>query len=141
MHMDVREESILGFVANAISKNPAVAGGELFELAQEFDPSVGALSRRQFHAKYVLQLKKGLRTRSAPRRSKARGSDRMTTQAMGIRRLLETHIDARKRDLARSIDAVQQKAVSEGDLRTIEVLARELEKINARLGRLRAATG
>ncbi|MDE2762487.1 MAG: hypothetical protein OXK74_06830 [Gemmatimonadota bacterium] len=54
------------YVERTLEANPGIANAELFAGAREIDPSVAALSARQFHAKYPLQVKARLARAAAP---------------------------------------------------------------------------
>jgi hypothetical protein len=130
-----RDDAVLAFVLSEIERNPAISGTELYESAKRISPAVEAMNRRQFHAGYVLQARKRKDTPSRERRSRPVSPSKR--QIRGIRHLLEAHIDERKRAVADGIASVQMKAVSEGDLLTLEALDRELSKIAASLKKLR----
>ena len=56
-HMD---DKVMAAVAAALSENPSASVDELFEIARGVNPAMGELSKRQFHARYPLQIKRKL---------------------------------------------------------------------------------
>lgn len=50
---------VMALVEKEIRKNPEVTNEELFEKARKVDKGVASLSRRQFHARYPLQVRRG----------------------------------------------------------------------------------
>lgn len=63
------DEKVLSAVEAALAKNPDATVDELFALAQGVNQAVAGLSKRQFHARYPLQVKRKL---SPPKPRKAR---------------------------------------------------------------------
>ncbi len=55
------DEKVMEAVDAAIKKNPDVSGDELFGMAKSINSSIGKLSRRQFHARYPLQIKRNMK--------------------------------------------------------------------------------
>lgn len=62
------DEKVLAAVEKALREKPDAGVDELFELAKGINESVAGLTRRQFHARYPLQVKRRL---APPRRRKA----------------------------------------------------------------------
>jgi len=60
---------VLEAVESALAKDPKATVDELFEMAKKVSGSVAALTKRQFHARYPLQVK---RKQSPPKPRKAR---------------------------------------------------------------------
>jgi len=54
------EPKIMAMVERMLAKNPDVSVGALFDKAKGMDSSIRRLSRRQFHARYPLQVKRRL---------------------------------------------------------------------------------
>jgi hypothetical protein len=48
----------MSFVEGVLKKNPDIELEELFEATKKFKRSIGGLSRRQFNARYPLQVKR-----------------------------------------------------------------------------------
>ena len=72
---------VLKAVAAAIKKDPEITNVDLFEQATKMDPEIGKLSRRQFNARYTLQVKRklpgaGKKSRAARRRTAAASAPR-----------------------------------------------------------------
>ena len=65
------DSKVLAAVESALKDNPSATVDELFELAQKVNESIADLSKRQFHARYPLQVKRKL---SPPKARKARRS-------------------------------------------------------------------
>lgn len=79
------DEKVMALVEEELEKNPEASVDELYEKAKDTHPSVGELSKRQFNARYPLQVKRrqsqpspGTRSRRRttrkPRRKKSGGS-------------------------------------------------------------------
>ncbi len=76
------DEKVMEFVEETLDQSPKISLGELFERAKEVSPSVAELSKREFNARYPLQVKRRLaqaaraaqggRTRSAGARRRSR---------------------------------------------------------------------
>lgn len=62
---------VLEAVEGALSRNPKATVDELFELAKKVNGAVADLTKRQFHARYPLQVKRKL-SPSKPRRPRAK---------------------------------------------------------------------
>lgn len=106
--MAERNEKVLQRVRDELGKNPKLGSRELYEMAQEADKEIGQDTLQQFHARYVLPIKreqsgskggrKARRGKKAPRRGRAtattsekngpraRGGKRTTGQAAGAER-------------------------------------------------------
>ena len=52
------DDKVMALVEEELKKNPAAGVDELYEKAKEVSPAVGKLTRRQFHARYPLQVKR-----------------------------------------------------------------------------------
>jgi hypothetical protein len=77
------DEKVLAAVEAALKKNPGTSVDELMVIAKGVSPAISKLSKRQFHARYPLQVKrrmsavKGGRRRSrkpAPRKGSAQAA-------------------------------------------------------------------
>ncbi|MGD8318934.1 MAG: hypothetical protein PVJ02_00720 [Gemmatimonadota bacterium] len=62
------DEKVLAAVEAALKKDPAASVDELFEMARGINSDVGKLTKRQFHARYPLQIKRKM---NPPKRRKA----------------------------------------------------------------------
>lgn len=67
------DEKVMAFVEETLSKNPRIQLEELFQRAREVSASIRDLSKRQFNARYPLQVK---RRRSQAARKRAGGKKR-----------------------------------------------------------------
>ena len=65
------DSKVLAAVESALKDNPSATVDELFNLAQKVNGSIADLTKRQFHARYPLQVKRKL---SPPKPRKARRS-------------------------------------------------------------------
>lgn len=74
------DEKVYAAVETALKKNPAASVDELFDMARGVNAAVGKLTKRQFHARYPLQVKRRMnptrrrrktRTGAAPRGRRA----------------------------------------------------------------------
>lgn len=81
--MATRHEQVMEMVARELEQNPDIDAGELYTRAAEIDPSIRELDRRQFNARYPLQVKRlraaargdgGAAKPAAPRPSRRRKS-------------------------------------------------------------------
>jgi hypothetical protein len=69
-------EKVMEFVKETLDKSPKINLDELFERAKELSDDVAELSKRQFNARYPLQVKRRL-AQATP----GKGSKRKTTAA------------------------------------------------------------
>lgn len=69
------DDKVMKAVEAALAKNPDASVDELYTMATGVDKSVSKLTKRQFHARYPLQVKRKLnppkRRRSSGRKAKA----------------------------------------------------------------------
>lgn len=65
------DQGVFAAVEAALKKNPSASVDELMEIAKGVSPAVGKLSKRQFHARYPLQVKRKM-SPSKPGRRRAR---------------------------------------------------------------------
>lgn len=95
------DEKVMSFVEDTLDRRPGIELADLYEEAQEVSESVKSLSKRQFNARYPLQVKRrrsqALRASSRPgasasRRTSRRGGAARSGQAHpardSIRRIL-----------------------------------------------------
>lgn len=69
--MEHVDQKVMAAVASELQRNPAATVDELFAKARDINPAIAELSKRQFHARYPLQVK---RKSSPPKRRAARRS-------------------------------------------------------------------
>jgi hypothetical protein len=69
-------EKVMEFVKETLDKSPKINLDELFERAKELSDDVAELSKRQFNARYPLQVKRRL-----AQATRGKGSGRKTTAA------------------------------------------------------------
>lgn len=76
------DEKVMAFVEDALKKNPRIQLEDLYERAKKFKSSVGRLSRRQFNARYPLQVKRrralAEKAKGGGKRKGAAGASRTT---------------------------------------------------------------
>jgi hypothetical protein len=68
------DEKVMSFVEETLRKNPEIQLADLFERAKKVSASVQNLSKRQFNARYPLQVKRRKSQARRGRRSTPRGS-------------------------------------------------------------------
>lgn len=68
-------DKVMSMVEKELAENPDASVDELYEKAKKVDKSIAELTKRQFHARYPLQVKRR-RSRSKPRRKKKRTTTR-----------------------------------------------------------------
>lgn len=56
--MPAVDEQVMKFVEDLLEKEPEIRPEELFNKTKEFKSSIGRLSKRQFNARYPLQVKR-----------------------------------------------------------------------------------
>jgi len=69
------DDKVMAAVEAALKKNPQASVDELFDVAKGVNSGVGRLSKRQFHARYPLQVKRrsgGAKPRKAAPKKPAR---------------------------------------------------------------------
>lgn len=76
------DAEILGAVESALRENPKASVDELFEVAKGVDPKVGKLTKRQFHARYPLQVKRKFAP-AKPRRPRREPSPKRPRKSAG----------------------------------------------------------
>ena len=78
------DEKVLAAVEATLAKNPKASVDDLFEVAKGVNRSISALTKRQFHARYPLQIKRKLnpprgrrarRAKPGPRRGRGARND------------------------------------------------------------------
>jgi hypothetical protein len=72
--MAQRNEQVIEFVRAELRNQPDLGSRALFERAQEIDPSLSSESVQQFHARYVLPVKRERKPGVARKQSQAKSS-------------------------------------------------------------------
>lgn len=49
---------VVAMVEKAITENPEISTADLYNQARDLNPAIGDLNRRQFHARYPLQIRR-----------------------------------------------------------------------------------
>jgi hypothetical protein len=62
------DPKVMAFVETALKKNPKIGVQELFDGAKKLSRPIGKLSKRQFHARYPLQVKRRKAPGATPRK-------------------------------------------------------------------------
>jgi hypothetical protein len=74
------DEKVMSFVEDTLAERPGIELADLYEEAQKVSPAVKDLSKRQFNARYPLQVKRrrsqALRANSGPKTSTSRPATR-----------------------------------------------------------------
>ncbi len=52
------DPKVMAYVEKALAKDPDMSGSDLYDGAKKVSAAVGRMSRRQFHARYPLQIKR-----------------------------------------------------------------------------------
>lgn len=77
------DPKVMAYVEKALAKDPDASGEALFEGAKKINRGISRMSRRQFHARYPLQVKRraagGRRKPSGKRKASARRKPSTTT--------------------------------------------------------------
>jgi hypothetical protein len=81
-----RNEQVIEFVRAELGREPGLGSKALFERAQDIDPSLKGESVQQFHARYVLPVKRERRPGDAPRRGRAKRASREEGGAVAARK-------------------------------------------------------
>ena len=113
------DEKVMSAVEAALKKNPEATVDELFAIAQEVNQAVAGLSRRQFHARYPLQVKRKLspprprrprRAEAGTRRGRkpADGSVRESVRACFLKFASDLAAADARKDLVRVVGSVDR---------------------------------
>lgn len=70
------DPKVMSAVEDALKANPSATVDELFELAAGINPATRDLSKRQFHARYPLQVKRKMKPARKRRRPRAKAAPR-----------------------------------------------------------------
>ena len=68
------DDKVMSAVEAALKDNPSASVDELFEIARGINPETGELSKRQFHARYPLQVKRKMNPGKRRRRRKVKAA-------------------------------------------------------------------
>lgn len=66
------DEKVMAAVEAALKKDPKASVGDLYEMAKGVSSGIGRLSKRQFHARYPLQIKRKMKPSRAKKRRAAK---------------------------------------------------------------------
>lgn len=108
-------ERVMELVESELKKNPKVSNTDLFKKAKRVSRSVSALTIRQFHAKYPLQVKRRLAPKK-PRKPRPKG-----TAASRAAKAPASNRDAIRRVL---LSFAKELSAAESQTATIDVLAK-----------------
>jgi hypothetical protein len=102
MEADVPEvdEKVMGFVEKVLEEDPEIQNEDLFERTKKFKPSIARLSKRQFNARYPLQVKRR-RALAARKAGEARSGGPATSSPKPI--LGEGNRSGASRDAVRQV--------------------------------------
>jgi hypothetical protein len=93
------DEKVMDYVEKALGENPDKDLDELMEGAKKVSPSVGKLSRRQFNARYPLQVKR----RKAQAEGTPRKKGKKATPSRPKKKTAEAALSAGQRDAVRDV--------------------------------------
>lgn len=123
-------DKVMQYVERELAKNPDVSNDTLLEGAKKIDKSVTALTPRQFHAKYPLQVKRRSGKPSAKKKKKSSAKASRRGGATRGRRATKrtsaaTTTSSAGEDRVRSVMMKFAKDLSSADtqVETIEVLS------------------
>lgn len=132
--MVARNEAVLERVRQELSKNPTMGSRELYGMAQELETSIGQDTLQQFHARYVLPIKReqararGGSSPRRPRQRRAKSAERSgtATAARPGRNAVSVQATADDRDLIRSVllEFARDFADAESRPEIVQVLSR-----------------
>jgi hypothetical protein len=131
------DERVMELVKSELDKNPDVSSTDLFEKAKKAISSVGALTLRQFHARYPLQIK---RRRALADGGSARPSKR-TGSAKRKRTKRDTSSTARGGSRARSAEAAPPNAGRDKVRQIFMRFAADLSAADARKDLVKVVAG
>lgn len=128
------DPKVMAYVEKALAKDPDISGQALYDGAKKVSAAVGRMNRRQFHARYPLQIKRrnaGGTRRAAGRRKTARGGTtgrgKPATRRKVVRRIAGNSAAAQSpRDAVRSAFMLFASDLAAADERkdVVRVLAR-----------------
>lgn len=78
------DQKVMSFVEETLKKSPKIQLGELFEGAKKVSDSVRDLSKRQFNARYPLQVKRRRSQASRGRAARRRKGGTAAAQRKGV---------------------------------------------------------
>ena len=136
------DPKILAMVERALKKNPKISNADLRERATKISKAVGAMSARQFHAKYPLQVKRKLGqaergSRPASPKTVTRKKRKTTRKTVDrsaapqpegkASRMIAADFSTRKKALSSAIDRAFSRAMQSNDLRRINSVLDSLD--------------
>jgi hypothetical protein len=80
------DEKVMKFVEETLKKSPDLALEEIFQRAKSVSPSVAELSKRQFNARYPLQVKRRKAQAAKPKRSTGKRAAALRTRTQRTRK-------------------------------------------------------
>jgi hypothetical protein len=103
------DQEVMAFVESELARTPDMGSGDLFEKAKAEVPSIGALTLRQFHARYPLQVKR----RASVGRRKRKPRSRKKSAGSGARRGKRSRGASAPRDAREAVRAVLMRFATE----------------------------
>lgn len=70
------DPKVMAYVEKTLAKNPDASGEEMYEGAKKLNQAIAKLSRRQFHARYPLQVKRNAANSSGGTRRRKKKTTR-----------------------------------------------------------------
>lgn len=123
-------EKITAMVERALKKDPDLKSSDLRERAGKIDPAVAELSGRQFHAQYVIQVRKKLfgSTPSKRRRSGRKPRTKNKAQADAASSFLSATLNEKKAELNAAIEEAFQRALRADSVKKVDELLASIEQ-------------
>lgn len=117
---------VVALVERELRKDPDLRSIDLQEKARRIDKSIGALTGRQFHAQYALQVRR--RLRDSGRQSSSKRTRHGRSSDDPARLLLQDGVRGRKAALERAVHAAFERAMAAGNLVGVRRLLSALER-------------
>ncbi len=119
-----RHEQVMSAVREHLEKKPDASVEELYELGLAIDSKIGALTKRQFHARYPLQVKRKRSLAERPPGERKRRRTRKARKAQaGPTRKRNTRANKREKVRAQLLSFATALAEAETRVEIVKVLA------------------
>lgn len=121
---------ITSMIKRALKKSPELKSTDLKVRAEKIDTDIAGLTGRQFHARYVIQVRKQL-FGSSPKKKRARSKAQTRVRsapADSATSFLAATYEQKKMELDAAIDAAFQRALAADSVRQIDILLASIER-------------
>jgi len=121
---------ITSMIKRALKKNPELKSTDLKARAERIDTGIADLTGRQFHARYVIQVRKQL-FGSSPKKKRARNKAQTRVRsapANSATSFLAATYEQKKMELGAAIDDAFQRALAADSVRQIDDLLTSIER-------------